>query len=566
MSDNFNRNDDNEYERELFALVLDFARKIKSKEGKVFYDTDDWLDIIDYFLAESPQDELLPIAIKKALEAYPSDIELIIRKAHYTSLTDPRGAYDDLRERFGGSGALILLSKEESALVEYQKGKILNRMGHYTGAIIHLSKTIKESPNQFVHEQLAVAELGKPDYEMALREVVLALDCCERLVSDRELTAYGAGDFFLLSTSISDNLLSVAAKLCIECPEYEEEITNRLEKIVSLVPFETDYWEALAEFHLRKKDYAKADEAYEYCQSIAPDNLDFYLKRISISANTLDKRKQCLLLERMLPLFAQELSKETDSAARKNLVDMWKSGLTEYIEGSLALKWYDKCIECCNKVLETNKKYPLCDGETFFSQGEVRIFIALALQGLGKTKQALQLAMFVVKDEPEYYGHRIHLASLLYDSGDVSSGEEVFQSLYEQCCEQSAASAPAFGKQAASALYFQKHKYYVVAAWAEKMAQNGRAVEALRLIGDNFPEDEQEFDNETFILNCAKLAVFNLCTELKPKTYEFLEHLVYSKGYSIEAILHRVPALLDEGELVQKIRELKKKTDDEYED
>ncbi len=566
MSDNFNRDDDNEYERELFTLVLDFARKIKSESDSVFYDVDDWLDIIDYFLAENTGDELLPIALEKALEAYPNDVELIIRKAHYSAISEPQRAYEYLCSQFDNEGSKIPLSKKGRALVDYQKGKILNSVGFYATAFKLLWKARAVSENQFVDEQLAVACLGKAKYNAARMFVESALTWCEDKVRDKELTAYGAGDFFLLSTSVSDNLLSVAARLCLKAPNLEEKITARLEKIVSLVPFETDYWEALAEFHLRKKDYAKADEAYEYCQSIAPDNLDFYLKRISISANTLDKRKQCLLLERMLPLFAQELSKETDSAARKNLVDMWKSGLTEYIEGSLALKWYDKCIECCNKVLETNKKYPLCDGETFFSQGEVRIFIALALQGLGKTKQALQLAMLVVKDEPEYYGHRIHLASLLYDSGDVSSGEEVFQSLYEQCCEQSAASAPAFGKQAASALYFQKHKYYVVAAWAEKMAQNGRAVEALRLIGDNFPEDEQEFDNETFILNCAKLAVFNLCTELKPKTYEFLEHLVYSKGYSIEAILHRVPALLDEGELVQKIRELKKKTDDEYED
>lgn len=566
MSDNFNRGDDNEYERELFALVLDFARKIKSKSDSVFYDVDDWLDIIDYFLAENTNDELLPIAIEKALETYPSDIELIIRKAHYSALTEPQKAYEYLCSKFDYEATVIPLSKRERALVDYQKGKILNSVAFYGTAFKFLWKSKNASENQFVNEQLAIACLGKEKYNAACTFVEYALTWCEEHVSDKELSAYGAGDFFLLSTSISDNLLSVAARLCLQSPEHDEKITNRLEKIVSLVPFETDYWEALAEFNLRKKNYAKADEAYEYCQSIDPSGLDFYMKRASISANILDKRKQCLLLERMLPLFAKELSAETDSDARKNLVDMWKSGLTEYIDGCLALKWYDKCIECCNKVLETNKKYPLCDGEKFFSQGEVRIFIALSLQGLGMTHEAIKLAMLVVKDEPEYFGHRIHLATLIYDSGDVSSGEEVFQSLYEQCCEQAAASAPTYGKQAASALYFQKHKYYVVAAWAEKMAQNGSVVEAMRLIEDNIPEDEQKFDNETFIINCAKLKVLNLCRELKPKVFEFFEHLVCTKGYSIEAILHKVPALLEDGELVQQILELKKKTDDEYDD
>jgi len=59
MTDYFDQQDDFDYEQELLSLVADFTKKVQNNESSMFYDMDDWLDIIDYFLAEESDDILL---------------------------------------------------------------------------------------------------------------------------------------------------------------------------------------------------------------------------------------------------------------------------------------------------------------------------------------------------------------------------------------------------------------------------------------------------------------------------------------------------------------------------
>ena len=39
-------------DEDIIYLVKDFSDKIKNRESFIFYDSDEWLDIIDYFFLE----------------------------------------------------------------------------------------------------------------------------------------------------------------------------------------------------------------------------------------------------------------------------------------------------------------------------------------------------------------------------------------------------------------------------------------------------------------------------------------------------------------------------------
>ncbi len=563
MADSFGYQGEYDYEKELWSLVSDFAMKANSDRGSLFYDLDDWLDIIDYFFAEEPENNLLKIALEKANQCYPSHVQIIIRQAHYAALFNPHTAYAQLKTETAFQNANSPQEISDSALINYQKGKILIQIGECDRALEVLQRTLAVSQNPFVYEQIATAFLKKKDAKRAVAFTLKALTESRKNIRKDGFMAYGAGDFLFLDTVFSDNLLSVAAKLYSAYPAFQKQIANFVEDLVKDQPFSSDYWEALAEFYFRAGEYEKADEAYDYCLSLHPSDLGIYHKKLQIYSNTFDKRKICELLERILPKMQQEVERAEDFEAKTHMIDFWKSGLRELIEGSIALKWYDKCINVCFKVLETNKVYPICDGENFFSKGEILIFISRAFQGLNEFDKALKLAMQAVELEPEYYGHRIHFAELLYDCGDVAQGEEVFQTLYEYCCEQSAQTDFKDKEERDTALYFRKHKYYVVASWAVKMAENSRFQEAMSLIGSNLPPREECFDTETFVLQCATVQILSRSKEMKSDTMELIESMVCNGGYSLEAILHRIPSLAQDRELMLEIQKLKHKLDND---
>ncbi len=561
MADSSDYHDDYDYEKQLLSLVADFTKKVKEKAEKIFYDLDDWLDIIDFFIAEEPGNPLLKTALNKAQEFYPGQIQVIIRQAYYTSLINPQIAYAELCENTECMFSNPSNDLSDAALVNYQKGKILIRMGQWQDAFNHLQKALETTQNPFIYEQFAELFLRQKDFKRAAAYITRAIAESKKHIEDDDLILYGAGDFFYLDTVLSDNLLTIAAKLHATQSVYGKPICQLLEDLVKERPFSCDYWEALAEFYLRAGEYEKADEAYDYCLCIKPSDMTIYQRKLQACMNTLDKGRLCRLLEQILPKLQEVLAETADIEEKTLIIDFWKSALREYIEVTSALKWHKKCMSMCNRVLETNKHFSLCDGESFFSVGEIFVFLSRAYNGLGDYEKAMQYSMQAVQREPEYYGHRIQFAELVYDCGDVAKAEEIFYSLYEQCCEKSAVAQSADRTTKERAVYYKKHKYYIIASWAVKMAESGQIQDALDLIKKNTPPKEACLDNEIFIVKCAKLHVLTFSTELRAKAIELLEEMIYADDYSIEAIMHQVPTIAQEIELMNEIKKIKKQID-----
>lgn len=282
-------------------------------------------------------------------------------------------------------------------------------------------------------------------------------------------------------------------------------------------------------------------------------------------SETFDKEKECLFLERLLPKFYQSIEEADNQNDKSNLFNAWKGDLRTYIDYTQALKWNDKCISACYKAIKANDKYPICDGETFYSRGELQIIIAFCLKNKGEYQKAIDLSLNAINSEPEYYGHRIRFAELLYECNEAKEAEEIFQTLYEQCCEASADTEFANKQDKELSLYFQKHKYIIVASWALMKAKQSFVQEALNMLYDNFPTDKTLFENEIFFMQCATIEIFTLAKGQKQKAIALIEQMVEEEGFSIEAILHKVHSLTKDKEIMQEIIRIKNKFEsDDY--
>lgn len=558
----FDHQDDFEYERELLSLINDFEAKIRNKVENIFYDIDDWLDIIDFFIAEDPDNTLLQTALTKALLYYKDNLQINIRNVYCTAFTNPQEAYRMFCKMEMNPD--FVNTVEDAALLKYQKAKLLIANRQYKRAYDILNELTYFVNNQFIQEQMAIALFKQKKYPQATEMLLTALEET-KLISqkDEDLTAYGAGDYLFLDTAMSDNLLSFAALVHNKNKRKNCDIEKSIEDLVKLHPFNVSYWEMLAEFYNKTEQADKADEALDYCLCLRPSDINIYRRKLQIYVDKFDKAKECEILFKTIGVLESRFSNSKDLQERNDILELWKGCLRSFVSDSLSLKWYDRCLNSCKQILEINQHYPICDGIDFYSKGEIMIYMASCYVGKGEYEKALNLCMNAVKLEPEYYGHRIRFAELLYDTGDVEQAEEIFQVLYEQCCEESAKTEFANKDEEDSNIYFQKHKYYVVASWASKMAWNGRIREAIALLATNMPLDRERFMNEVFILKCAMIEVLSRKEGMEEKILEIIESIVNNDGLPTEAILHKVPVLYDNHQIMEGIKEIKKRFENE---
>jgi tetratricopeptide (TPR) repeat protein len=560
----FDEQDDYDYERELFSLLQDFEEKAKSDVGDMFYDIDDWLDIIDFFIAENIESILLSIAIEKSLLYYPKNIHLRIREAYIKAASEPQKGFLMLERIDNDSN--IVDSNEAKKLITYQKAKLLIKLERFNEAIDMLNSINDTTSNIFIKEQYALALFKQGDIYNATSELVKTLQLTNVIsLKDEDIIGYGAGDFLFLDTALSYNLITLAADLYKNniLTNRHTEISDAIEAIVCSHPLNISYWEMLAEFYLRANESNKAQEAFDYCLSLNPLDIRIYSRKLEAYVNTMDKENECKILRKMMKMLEDKYKETQQIERKKELIDMGVELLRLFIDSCLISKRFDECLELCQMILNMNNHHTICDGITFYSKGEIMIFMAECWLKKGFVKKSLDLAMYAVKMEPEYYGHRIRFAELLYDSGDIPQAEEVFQSLYEQCCEESAKGEFTTMEEKDNAIYFQKHLYYVVAAWAIKMARCGKITEAMSLLASNLPQETNVFDNEWFILKCASIEIISYQNESDERVIELIEEVVVGDGISIDAILHRIPTLYENKNLIKKIKELKQKINNE---
>lgn len=239
MDNNQDYNQD--YNDYINDLVSNFIDHILSKKN-IFFDSDDYIDVVDYFLVEG-MDNYALIGISEGLAQYPDNELLIDLNAEYwISKNDYQKALDIISTirspqtemTFGLYGECYINIGEHDLAVKYFDKYIgmLNDRESKLTAYIDVIEIFK--CNRYLNTALNYATKG-----------------LTKFVDDKTLLKSKADILFAL--------------------EYYKEAKDIYNQLLDSYPYEVDYWIGLAEINRAESCVYEALKCYEYISAINPE-------------------------------------------------------------------------------------------------------------------------------------------------------------------------------------------------------------------------------------------------------------------------------------------------------
>lgn len=417
-------NDDN-----ILSLIDEFSNKVKSGDKLLFYDEEDWLDIIDFFFIENEMHPLLKIAIRHSIAQYPNNVDIIVRKAEFLSFTNPKKALTYLVEE-----RKKLNDKKDITLLLYQSSKILTELGSYVEACKLTDTCLANEINEYICTLYAIQNIKLHKFNKAKSHLFIALNLCFHNYTKEEIEeikSYGANDFMYSNTIIPDNLLSTIAELCKEMPQYKNEFYKTLEKFVEHDPQNADYWEMLAEFYERCNEYEKAIEACDYFLFLEPNDLYVTRKKYINYITNGGTNERAKLLKRICTLTEEKLKgKNISDKIRIEFNETLTTTYFELINVLFTEKKYNECIETCEEILKKAQKIPLFSKEVGFTKSTIYYMISRSEFKLDNIEKSIIFAEKAIEAEPQNISARINLAELLHASGLKEEAYEIYNDLF----------------------------------------------------------------------------------------------------------------------------------------
>lgn len=411
-------------------LITDFKNKVENKANLIFYDIDEWLDIIDFFSIENYQKYYLEKAIQLAYKQYPDNEELIVRNADFIAESDYKKALEYLlkeKKKFKNSEHLTLLA--------YQGARILFNNYRYNEALNTAKECLKHKENEFIVSFIARLYIKKFEYEEAVKYLTKAFEICYKNYTKNkysEIQSYGARDFLYAGTTITDSLISATSLLCKLENKYKEIFYPIVEKFVEYDPQNLSYWEMLAEFYEKCEDYPKALNACEYYLCLKPDDLDMIRRKYLNYIDSGKKKDRSKILNKIIELLEIKLeNKELLQSTRQDLLNTYGVTYKEIINIYFEENKIQECEDICKEILKKSLQYPFFSQEILFTKSYIyhtlsRIYLELEKYNLAETYAAK-----IVEIEPENYSAKIAYSELLLIIGKFEQAEELFQSIYD---------------------------------------------------------------------------------------------------------------------------------------
>lgn len=419
--------DESEY---IFSLIRGFSNKVKNKELLIFYDLDEWIDIIDYYFIEEDNEELLEKAINLSLKQYPTNEELIVRKAEFIALENYENALLYLLE-----SKKKLSNKKQILLLTYQGGQILSREGKHLNALKIAEDCLKHIENEYILNLAGYQYIKLNEFEKAKDSLLKAFEICyEKYTSKKteEIKSYGANDFMFSATVIPDDLIFSTAELCKKVKKYKKIFYPFVEKFVEYDPQNSCYWEMLAEFYERCDEPEKALNACEYFLCLEPDDIDVIRKKYINYIDSGKKKDRVKILRKILETIENILKKEEiNPKKRQDLLVCYAMTYKEIINIYIEEEKINKCIEVCKETLKKSLKIPFFSDKIFFSEQYIYHTLSRLYLQLGDTKLAEIYALTLIEKEPDNYVAKISYAEMLYMIGKSEKAIDIFQNLYE---------------------------------------------------------------------------------------------------------------------------------------
>ena len=93
------------------------------------------------------------------------------------------------------------------------------------------------------------------------------------------------------------------------------------------------------------------------------------------------------------------------------------------------------------------------------------------------------------------------------------------------------------------------------------MVRNGKIEEAISLVTEALAAADNESEIDIFILECSMIDTLQFTTGSQNTINMILEDMILYRGYTAEAIVHRLPSLSADKACVRKLKELTKKSE-----
>ncbi len=420
----FDNNDD------ILSLIQDFSNKVEHGGGLLFYDIDEWLDIIDFFFIEDNKSDLLKKAIELSSNQYALNADLIVRRAEFISFTNPDNAFFYLLNESNK-----LKDIKDKTLLAYQSSKILTKAGNYLKAIKITENCLKNEINEYIctlyaHQNIKLHKFNKANTYL-LNALNISYNNYTKL-KDSEIKSYGANDFMFSATVIPDDLLYAIAELCKEAPQYKDKFYAKVENFVEYEPQNLDYWEMLIEFYERCNEYEKALEACDFFLCIEPDDVDVIRRKYINYVYAGKTKERTKLLQKIALLLEKELlDDKLDTKIRLGLSDSLTATYLELINILFDEKKYKECIDVCNETITKNSVIPIFSSELGFTRINVYNTLSRAYFSLGDSDEAMKFALKSIEADNGNIGSRVNFAELLYLMGNIDEANHFYQDIYD---------------------------------------------------------------------------------------------------------------------------------------
>ncbi len=215
---------------------------LTSRKQSVYFDVEDFEEIIDYFVFQSNYKQSLKIA-EYACRLHPSSIALMLKRAQLLASVN--------KERH----ALELLSEVETLEpsnfeIFLTRGAIYSQMQKYEKAIEEYSKAVPDSDEpDYVYCNIAFEYENMGNYDKTIEYLRKALE----LNPENDLAMYEAAYCF--------DLLSLS-----------QESIDFFSKLIDNHPYSTEAWFNLGVSYINAELYEKALESFEFTLAIEPEH------------------------------------------------------------------------------------------------------------------------------------------------------------------------------------------------------------------------------------------------------------------------------------------------------
>ncbi len=216
--------------------------ELNSLKQSVYFDVEDFVEIIDYYVNQSSFKNSLKVA-EYACRLHPSSIVLMLKRAQLLASVNKE------------SHALELLSVVETlepsnSEIFLTRGAIYSQMSKYEQAIEEYSKAIFESDEpDYVYCNIAFEYENMGNYDKTIEYLKKALD----LNPENDLAMYEAAYCF--------DLLSLS-----------QESIDFFSALIDRHPYSTEAWFNLGISYINAELFEKALESFEFALAIDPDH------------------------------------------------------------------------------------------------------------------------------------------------------------------------------------------------------------------------------------------------------------------------------------------------------